>query len=94
VTALRLPRSARAAFIMRVGVYRIGVPLGSVVFIVTLVDDYRTAFEGLRSAAGWLRLLGLAVLCIFEWVLGAGWLIGTALWHGHEAIQRDRRQKP
>jgi hypothetical protein len=94
VSALRLPRSARAAFIMRVGVCRIGVPLGTVVFIVTLGDGYRTVFEGLRTPAGRLRLLGLAILCIGEWVLGAGWLIGTALWHGRDMMGRERRPKP
>jgi hypothetical protein len=92
--AMRVPRSARAAFIMRVGVCRIGVPLGTAVFIATLLGEYRAAFEGLRTPAAWLRLLGVAVLCVGEWVLGAGWLIGAALWHGREAIERERRPKP
>ncbi len=94
MTALRLRRSLRAAFILRVGVCHIGVPLGTVVFIVTLVGEYGTVFEGLRTSAGWLRLLGLAVLCIGEWVLGAGWLIGAALWHGHDVVGRERRPRP
>jgi predicted branched-subunit amino acid permease len=92
--ALRGPRSSRAAFIIRVGVCRIGAALGTVVFIAALVDQYRTSFESLRTLAGWVRLLALAVLCIGEWVIGAGWLIGTVIWHGREAIERDRRPKP
>ncbi len=92
--AMRVPRSARAAFIMRVGVCRIGLPLGTAIFIATLLGEHRTAFESLRTPAAWLRLLGVAVLCVGEWVIGAGWLIGTALWHGREAIERDRRPKP
>lgn len=92
--ALRVPRAPRTAFIIRVGICGIGVPLGTVVFIATLVDEYRTIFEGLRTSAGWLWLLGAAVLCIGEWVLGAGWLIGTALWHGQDVVRRERRPKP
>jgi hypothetical protein len=89
-----LPHSARAAYIMRVGVCRIGVPLGAIALLVTLVDGYRTTFESLRTSDGWLRLLGAAVLCIVEWVLGAGWLIGAALWHDGDGERRDRRTKP
>jgi hypothetical protein len=93
VIALRVPRSPRTAFIMRVGICRIGVPLGTIVFIVTLVDEYRTIFESLRTSAGWVRLLGVAGLCIGEWVLGAGWLIGVALWHGRDVVGRERRPR-
>lgn len=92
--AVRVPPSSRAAFIMRVGICRIGVPLGAIVFIVTLVDEYRTVFERLRTSSGWVRLLGVAVLCIGEWVVGAGWFIGAALWHGRDVIGRERRPKP
>ncbi len=92
--AAQVPRSPRAAFIMRVGICRIGVPLGAIVFIVTLVDEYGTVFERLRTSSGWIRLLGVAVLCIGEWVVGAGWLIGAALWHGRDVIGRERRPRP
>ncbi len=92
--ALRVPRSSPTAFIIRVGVCRFGVAVGTGVFIATLVDQYRSSFESLRTLAGWIRLLVIAVLCIGEWVIGAGWLIGTVLWHGQQAIDRDRRPKP
>lgn len=91
---MMLGRSPRAAYIMRVGVIRIGLPIGAIVFIAAVPDEYRTILKSLRSSAGWLRLLGVAVLCIGEWVLGAGWLIGAALWHGHEGARRERGAEP
>jgi len=87
-------RSDRAAYIMRVGMGRIGVPIGAIIFVWLLADGYRTTFESLRPATGWLRLLGTAMLCVVEWVIGAGWVIGTALWHGQEVGRSDRRRKP
>src|ERR671936_836178 len=83
VGALRLRRpriSERARFIVRNGVLRVGLPLGTVVFAWVLVTQYTSTFEHLRTLAGVLRMGAFLLLCLGEWTLGAGWLIGTVLW--------------
>ena len=94
MTAPHHLRSDRAAYIMRVGIGRIGVPIGTIVFVWPLVDGYRTNFEGLQTETGWRRLLGTAILCVVEWLFGVGWMIGAALRHGQDVVRRDRRRKP
>lgn len=95
MTARQHPRSARAAYIRRVGMGRIGVSIGTIVFVWLVADWYRTTFESLRTVTGWLRLLGVAMLCVVEWVIGAGWVIGAALWQwrGQDVVRRDPKRK-
>lgn len=83
--------SPRAAFIARVGIGCVGVPLGCIVFAWLLATNYATSFEHLRTAHGWLRLLLLAAVCFVEWVIAAGWIAGSLLWLWRTQPVRDRR---
>jgi hypothetical protein len=77
----RPPRiSERARFIVRNGVLHVGLPLGAVVFVWAVVTQYATTFEHLRTCAGLFRVGAFLLLCLGEWTLGAGWLVGMALW--------------
>lgn len=70
----------RRAFIIRHGVLRYGLVLGLLVFGWIAVGDYVTVFDRLSTQADWVRLLVLLALCLAVWTVGAGWLIGAALW--------------
>jgi hypothetical protein len=72
---------ARRAFILRYGILRYGLVLGVLMFAWVVTGKYGTALDHLRTPAGWLRLVLLLVVCIGEWVIGAGWLIGMLLWY-------------
>lgn len=72
--------SPRTMYIVRVGIGRVGIPLGTSVFVWLLVTNYSTSFEHLRTLDGWLRLLFFALVCLGEWVLAAGWIVGNLLW--------------
>lgn len=96
-------RSERAAYIWRNGIIRCGVPLGAVVFLWVMVAQFGTTLDGLHTRDGWLRLGLLLLITLGEWTLGAGWLIGAALWslqrggllpvrrHPHGRAARGRR---
>lgn len=71
----------RRTFILRRGILRYGIPLGMAVFAWVVSGTYYTTLERLETRAGWLRLLLFLVLCIGEWVIGAGWVIGRLLWY-------------
>jgi len=80
----RSPSAAeRRHFILHHGILRYGLPLGLLVFAFVAQGEYATALERLATPAGRLRLLLLLLLCLGEWALGAGWLIGRLLWFLH-----------
>jgi hypothetical protein len=85
--------SPRTAFIVRVGIGRVGVPLGTLVFIWSFVTNYATTFAHLRTLDGWLRMLLVAVLLAAEWVVGAGWIVGSVLWHTRGAARNEREHR-
>jgi hypothetical protein len=85
--------SPRTAFIVRVGIGRIGIPLGTTVFAWSLLTNYATSFEHLRTLNGWLRMLLFAILCIGEWVIAAGWIVGSLLWLWRDAPANDTRKR-
>jgi len=66
-------------------VLRYGLGLGLAVFAWVVSGEYAGPLEHLQTRAGWLRLAFLLLLCVAEWVVGAGWLIGAGLWYlrGH-----------
>jgi hypothetical protein len=77
----RSPSAAeRRHFILHHGILRYGLPLGLLVFAFIAQGEYASALERLATPAGWLRLLLLLLLCLGEWTLGAGWLIGRLFW--------------
>jgi hypothetical protein len=82
----------RRRFIIRHGVGRYGLGLGLGIFAWVAWGEYAGPLEHLRTLSGWLRLLVLLVLCVTEWVLGAGWLIGQGLWYlrQHPMASADR----
>jgi hypothetical protein len=73
----------RRHFILHHGILRYGLVLGLLVFAFVAQGEYGTALERLATPAGWLRLLLLLLLCLGEWTLAAGWLIGRLLWFLH-----------
>lgn len=86
----RVP-SDRATFIWRNGIVRCGIPLGAIVFLWVVVAQFSTTLDGLQTRSGWLELGLLLLICVGEWTLGGGWLIGAALWslqHGSLAPAR------
>jgi hypothetical protein len=78
------PARERRRFIIGHGVLRYGLGLGLGIFVWAAWGEYAGPLEHLRTPSGWLRLLVLLVLCVTEWVLGAGWLIGHGLWYLHQ----------
>jgi hypothetical protein len=85
--------SPRTAFIVRVGIGRVGIPLGAAVFTWSLLANYATSFEHLQTVDGWLRMLLFAVLCIGEWVIAAGWIAGSLLWLWRQAPVKSKRER-
>lgn len=77
---------------IRRSIARYGLPLGAAVTAWT-VAAAAPSLEHLHTFAGWARLAGLVVLGVGEWVIGAGWVIGQALWylHQHPIISRPHR---
>lgn len=71
----------RRRFIVRYGVLRYGLGLGLAVFAWVVSGEYAGPLEHLQTRAGWVRLLVLLMLCVAEWVVGAGWLVGLGLWY-------------
>lgn len=45
--------SPRTTYIVQVGIGRVGIPLGTGVFVWLLVTNYGTSFEHLRTLDGW-----------------------------------------
>jgi hypothetical protein len=70
----------RRRFVLHHGILRYGIPLGGVVFVWIVAGEYAGPLQRLRTGAGWLRLGILLLLCVGEWIIGAGWLIGRGLW--------------
>jgi hypothetical protein len=86
--------TARARFILREGIYRRGSIVGLVVAGV-----YAALNLTERSiTANWWQACLLVCLSFVEWTLGAGWLIGVALWswreHGAHSSIRPRSSRP
>jgi hypothetical protein len=86
--------TARARFIWREGIFRRGSIVGLVVAGV-----YAALNLTERSiTAGWWQACLLLCLCFVEWTLGAGWLIGAALWswreRGARSSIRPRSSRP
>jgi hypothetical protein len=46
-----------------------------------VTGNYASSLRRLRTPGGGARLLLLFVVCVGEWVIGVGWLIGALLWH-------------
>ena len=74
-------RAERRRFILRNGILRYGLILGTLVFGWVVWGEYGSALDHLHSRADWLRLVIILLLTVGEWVIGAGWLIGWALWY-------------
>ncbi len=70
----------RRRFILRRGILRYGLAVGTLVFAWVVAGEYSGPMEHLRTAAGWLRLGVILLLTIVVWVLGAGWLVGSGIW--------------
>ncbi len=85
--------SPRTAFIVRVGIGRVGMALGAAAFAWSLLANYATSLEHLRTLNGWLRMLLFAALCIGEWVIAAGWIVGSLLWLWRNAPANDKRKR-
>jgi hypothetical protein len=66
---------------------------GATVFTWSLFSNYATSFEYLRTLDGWLRMLLFAVLCIGEWVIAAGWIVGSLLWLWRDTPGNDKRKR-
>jgi hypothetical protein len=70
----------RRRFILCHGILRYGILLGGAIFAWIVSGEYAGPLEHLHTRTGWLRLAFLLLLCVGEWVIGAGWLIGRGLW--------------
>lgn len=67
---------ARTVFVLKEGVLRRGIPIGVIVTVLYIVTNLE---EG-NFDSGWARAAALIALCFLEWGIGAGWIIGSALW--------------
>lgn len=77
--------TARARFILREGLFRRGSIVGLLMagaYAVLNRDDASVA-------SSWWHLGALVGLCFVEWTIGAGWLIGAAMWSRRERSTRS-----
>lgn len=84
----RPPAGDRRTYIRRSTV-RYGVPLGLAVSGWTIARN-AASLEHLRTGMGWVRLAVLLLLGLGVWTVGAGWLIGQALWYLHQRFDDNR----
>lgn len=77
-------------FIVREGILRRGIAVGAVVTAL-----YIAATRGDQTIDLWSwHSMTLVALCFLEWTIGAGWLIGTAMWSMREQAAQRRRDRP
>lgn len=71
--------SPRTAFIVREGILRRGIVIGLLVtMLFVATDTFHGAFTNNHR-----ETIVLIVLCLIEWTVGAGWIIGSFLWSRH-----------
>jgi hypothetical protein len=77
-------------FIVKEGILRRGTIVGAIVTLVFIVMTH-----GDKVDSGYWVTLGLTAACFLEWTIGAGWLIGAAMWSMREqAARRRQRNRP
>lgn len=82
--------SPRWVFIAREGILRRGTAVGAVItalYIAAGRGDHTIELSSWHS-------ITLVALCFLEWTLGAGWLIGAAMWSMREQAAQRRRNRP
>lgn len=82
--------STRGEFIIRRGILRCGIPLAIIVFAWTMFS-HATGRPDLSSASWWRAIIGVFVIAILEWGVGAGWLIGAVWWELTRGEERKSR---
>lgn len=81
--------SPKWMFIAREGILRRGPIVGALVTLLFVVTT-----RGERVNAGYWPAIALAAMCFLEWTIGAGWLIGAAMWSMREqAARRNERNR-